>query len=153
VLANISSSWDIGSVKRGEAENCLYDVEAMAGRPPTREQPTFGKKLMELRKARGLTQIELAAALGVSQKTANYYERRMDNPSLELISRLAEVLEVPPADLLDERAPAVAPRLVKSGPRSGLEEAFDLARRLPRQKQKHIAKMVTAYINAEMQSV
>jgi transcriptional regulator with XRE-family HTH domain len=120
----------------------------MAGRPPTREAPYFGKKLAELRTKRGLTQEDLAAQLGVSQKTVTYYERRTGNPSLELINRLAAFFDVNPADLIDEQAtPKV--RRHKSGPKSALDEAVELARSLPRGKQQVIAQLITAYVKAE----
>src|SRR3954471_11861774 len=79
-----------------------YDDGAMVGRPPTREAPAFGKKLAELRKARGLTQAELANHLGITQQTIVVYERRTANPSLELIGRLANFFDVAPASLIDE---------------------------------------------------
>jgi DNA-binding transcriptional regulator YiaG len=38
----------------------------MAGRPPTKPAPIFGTNLAALRKARGLSQPQLAEQLGVS---------------------------------------------------------------------------------------
>jgi transcriptional regulator with XRE-family HTH domain len=132
----------------GRAEIRPYDDGAMAGRPPTREAPYFGKKLAELRAARGLTQEQLAEQLGVSQKTITYYERRTVNPSLDLINRLAEFFDVSSADLINEKA-TVKARRHKSGPKSALDEAFELARTLPRQKQQVIAQLIAAYVRAE----
>lgn len=125
-----------------------YDDGAMTGRPPTREASLLGKKLAALRVKRGLTQEQLAEQLGVSQKTVTYYERRIVNPSLELINRFAVFFDVSPADLVDETA-VVKSRRHKSGPKSALDEAFDLARTLPRQKQQVIAQLIAAYVRAE----
>jgi transcriptional regulator with XRE-family HTH domain len=131
-----------------DAEIRPYDVGAMAGRPPSKEAPYFGKKVAELRTKRGLTQEDLAIQLGVSQKAVTYYERRTGNPSLELISRLAAFFDVSPADLIDEDVtPKV--RRHKSGPKSALDEAVELARSLPRSKQQVIAQLITAYVRAE----
>ena len=125
-----------------------YDLGDMVGRPPTREAPNFGKKLAELRKKRGLTQVELAAMLGVSQKTVTHYERRTANPSLELISRLAAFFDVNAAELVEGDA-MPQPRRRKSGPKSALDVAIELARTLPRQKQQVVAQLIAAYVRAE----
>ena len=133
---------------RGLPENRLYALEAMAGRPPTKEASLFGKKLAELRARRGLTQQQLAEQLGVSQKTITYYERRTVNPSLELIQRLAAFFDVSPAELVDKAA-TPEPRRRKFGPKSALDEAVERARRLPRHKQQVVAQLIEAYVRAE----
>ena len=50
--------------------------------------------LTALRKARGLTQAELAVATGVSRKTINTIENRVFVPSTVLALTLARTLEV-----------------------------------------------------------
>ena len=51
--------------------------------------------LRELRKQRGLTQDELAKALGVSRQTINAIENNKYNPTLELAMRLAKYVNIP----------------------------------------------------------
>jgi putative transcriptional regulator len=51
--------------------------------------------LRELRKQRGLTQDELAKALGVSRQTINAIENDKYNPTLELAMRLAKYVNIP----------------------------------------------------------
>ena len=51
-------------------------------------------RLRELRDARGWTQAELAARVGVSRKTVNTVENRVFTPSTLLSLKLAEALEV-----------------------------------------------------------
>jgi transcriptional regulator with XRE-family HTH domain len=111
----------------------------MAGRPPTKEQTEFGKRLMALRKAKGLTQVEFATMLGVSQKTANYYERTAANPSLELINRLAEFLDVAPAELLVDE-PTKPKR--RPGRKSRLDDVVEKIRELPRAEQLRIVEQM-----------
>ena len=79
--------------------------------------------------------------LGVSQKTANYYERTAANPSLELINRLAEFLDVTAAELLGEQ-PSPLPRRRRPGPRSRLDEVVDEVRELPRAEQQRIIEQI-----------
>ena len=87
--------------------------------------------------------------LGVKQQTVTHYERRTDNPSLELINRLAAFFDVTPAQLVDEHSVPV-PRRHKSGKKSRLDEAFERARELPRQKQNVVAQLIEAYVRAEL---
>ncbi|HJW75516.1 MAG: hypothetical protein A2138_00480 [Deltaproteobacteria bacterium RBG_16_71_12] len=113
----------------------------MAGRPPTTEQSEFGKRLAAIRKARGLSQVEFAKMLGVSQKTANYYERRTENPSLELINRLAAFFGVGAAELLGEAKPK-GKRRERPGPPSQLDRALERVRGLPRGEQQRIVELI-----------
>lgn len=55
---------------------------------------TFGKILKELRKNKGLTQKELAAALGVYKNTVGHWERGICFPDILSASDLADILDV-----------------------------------------------------------
>lgn len=59
-----------------------------------------GKKIAELRKARGLTQKELAARIHVTDKAVSKWERGLNFPDLGKIEELAEILDTAPAQLL-----------------------------------------------------
>jgi len=52
----------------------------------------IGALVQETRVARGMTQSELAAALGTSQSAVNRIEKGGQNISLEMIARIGEVL-------------------------------------------------------------
>jgi transcriptional regulator with XRE-family HTH domain len=54
----------------------------------------FGKKLTELRKARLLTQMELAELLEVQPRLIGRWEQGKGKPQFDYIIKLAEVLEV-----------------------------------------------------------
>jgi putative transcriptional regulator len=60
--------------------------------------------LTEHRKAAGLTQAELAEAVGVSRKTINTIENRVFIPSTVLSLKLAKHLGVPVEDLFSLEA-------------------------------------------------
>ena len=51
-------------------------------------------RLREARDAKGWTQAELAARVGVSRKTVNTVENRVFTPSATLAIKLAEALEL-----------------------------------------------------------
>lgn len=55
----------------------------------------FGKKLKELRVAKGLTQCGLAEELGMSFSTVSMYERGQRRPDLPTLSRIAAFFDVP----------------------------------------------------------
>lgn len=55
----------------------------------------FGDKLKELRKAKGISQKDLANLLGVTQRTISYYESSNTPPAnAETVAKLAEALNV-----------------------------------------------------------
>jgi transcriptional regulator with XRE-family HTH domain len=60
----------------------------------------FGKRLFALRKTRGLTQVQLAEALGTTQRVISYYETEAELPPSTAIIPLARVLEVSTDELL-----------------------------------------------------
>lgn len=69
----------------------------------------FGARLARLRKARGLTQVELAERLGVSQPVLSYYEKQSRRVPPALLVRLAEILDVPLDELLGRTSTPAAP--------------------------------------------
>jgi len=120
-----------------------YPLGDMVGRRPSREAPEFGKRLAELRKSRGLTQVELAERLEISSKMVDYYERRATNPSLEIITKAAALFSVTIAELLGEE---LAQPRHRPGPQSRLEAQIERVRRLPRRQQEHIIKTLSALL-------
>lgn len=60
----------------------------------------FGRQLRQIRKLRQLTQEELGEGAGISYKYVGEIERGEVNPSLDILIRLAQVLEVSPEELL-----------------------------------------------------
>jgi putative transcriptional regulator len=62
-------------------------------------EPELHNRLKTLRQARGLTQADLAEAVGVSRKTVNTVENRVFTPSTLLALKMARVLGVPVEDV------------------------------------------------------
>ena len=122
-----------------------YNGGEMAGRPPTKEAPPFGRRLAQARKAAGLSQEELAAKLGTTRVNLAYYERKAENPTLEFLNRCAEALKVPASGLIGE-ADAAGRR--RPGPKSKLEKQLDAVRGLPRAKQKFVSEFLETVLQA-----
>jgi transcriptional regulator with XRE-family HTH domain len=60
----------------------------------------FGARLAQIRKARGVTQIELARAIGSTQRAISYYESETGHAPAPVIAQLAKALDVSADQLL-----------------------------------------------------
>lgn len=86
-----------------------------------------------------------------TQKMVDYYERRAQNPALEVVQRAAAALEVSPAQLIgDGAAPARLNK--KAGPTGKVQRIFEDVSRLPRRQQEKIVEFVTAIVRQYEQS-
>ncbi len=77
----------------------------MAGRARatnTAYRRAFGHRVRELRLRRGVSQESLALQTGIARSYMGGIERGEKNPALDHIVRLAEGLDVQPADLMPE---------------------------------------------------
>lgn len=74
----------------------------IASTMPAKKPPktSFGERLFAFRKARGLTQVQLAEALGSTQRVISYYETEAELPPSGVIVALARVLSVSTDELL-----------------------------------------------------
>lgn len=73
---------------------------AMKKKPTIDINGTFGQRLKQLRKAKGLTQVELGKLIGVSQRLLTYYERRSKHIPANLLPALAKALRISVDELL-----------------------------------------------------
>jgi Zn-dependent peptidase ImmA (M78 family)/DNA-binding XRE family transcriptional regulator len=67
------------------------------------------------RRAKALSQIQLAEAVGVTQATVSHWEKGQRVPEPDVLSRLASVLEVLPLTLTDNSMAATAPMFRATG--------------------------------------
>ena len=63
-------------------------------------QNAFGQRLVALRQARGLTQVQLAKVTGMTQRAISYYEIEAEFPPAPALITLAKALEVSTDELL-----------------------------------------------------
>lgn len=64
------------------------------------EKQTLGQKIAELRKAKNLTQLELANRLSITDKAVSKWERDLSCPDISTVPKLAEILGVSADELL-----------------------------------------------------
>ena len=118
-------------------ENSPYNAY-MAGRIPKNEATEHGRRLAELRKAAGLSQIEVAKELGIPQRTLSFYEREARQVPQDLVRPLAELFGVAPEIILG----LGEEQQRKRGPKSKLERLCEKATHLPQAKQDLIIKLL-----------
>lgn len=122
-------------------------VPVMAPKTRTASAESFGERLRRFRQAKGLTQLQLGQAAGISKRMVAYYEIQGGTPAPDLLVKLAEALDVT-TDALAGRKPA--PR--RDEPLS--PESLRLWRRmrrieeLPLHDRKTILKMIDAMADA-----
>ncbi len=61
---------------------------------------SFGKKLSELRKSKGLSQEDLAFELGISQSSVSNYEGGATLPDILVLERVSSYFNIPVTELL-----------------------------------------------------
>jgi transcriptional regulator with XRE-family HTH domain len=120
-------------------ENMVYYVDVMAGRPPTKDAPPFGKRLAAARKGKGWSQAELARRLNATRALIDYYERRAKNPTMDFVQRVADVLDVSVTELVNGEGKELRKR---PGPVSKMEKQIEELRRLPRTKQRFVSELL-----------
>jgi len=79
----------------------------------TREEAlkTLGRRIAELRREKGLTQEELAEAMGVSRNHVADIELGVRNTGVWSLLLICRALALPPATLFDDFSPGVLRRL------------------------------------------
>jgi transcriptional regulator with XRE-family HTH domain len=83
-------------------------VRKTATQPPPQvplpDDKAFGRRLQEIRKRRGLSQVEVAERLGIHQSLISQYERGYLRLHGALLVRLAEALKTTPDEILTVRS-------------------------------------------------
>ena len=71
---------------------------------------TLGMMIAELRKEKGMTQLELAEKMGVTDKAVSKWERDLSCPDINSLPNLAEILGVSVDDLMQIKKEAENPK-------------------------------------------
>lgn len=109
-----------------------------AKKPP---QTIFGKRLVALRKARRLTQVQLAEKLGTTQRVISYYETDAELPPSTAIVALARALNVT-ADQLLGLKPAKIDE--EKNPSRRLWKRFQRMAALPERDQRAVLRLINS---------
>lgn len=116
---------------------------------PRKKRPgsDFRRRLVALRKARGLTQVQLAEAAGSTQRAISYYENEASYPPAPVVADLARALDVTTDELLGLKPIPAAERREDPEVRR-LWRKFQKVLSLPEKDQRAIIRLVNSLVAA-----
>jgi transcriptional regulator with XRE-family HTH domain len=105
---------------------------------------TFGGRLAELRRVRGLTQVQLAEHLEIAQQQLASYEVGRRRVPVSLLEPLSEALAVSVEELLGRESKAK-----RRGPAPKLERHLEKISQLPRARQRFVLQVLDSVLQQE----
>jgi transcriptional regulator with XRE-family HTH domain len=111
-----------------------------AKKPP---KTSFGQRLFALRTERGLTQVDLAKALGTTQRVVSYYETKGELPTPDFLVELVRVLRVSADELLGIKPAKLGGHTPK---RRRLWKRFQRMESLPERDQRAVIRLINSLV-------
>jgi transcriptional regulator with XRE-family HTH domain len=107
----------------------------------------IGWRIAERRKALGITQVQLAAILGIAQQTMAHYEGGKVRFAAALLPVLAETLNLSVEALIGmESKPATKGASKKRGPAPKIQQQLERLTALPKDKQRAVTLMIDSVL-------
>jgi len=125
------------------AEVCIYS--ALVSRKLSKPRPKQGARLASLRRHAGLTQGELARAVGETQQNIAFWEQSEKPPRSDVLPKLAAVFRVRIEDILGSHDLDTVERR-RPGPAGRLQKVLEQAQKLPRRQQDLVAQFVSTLL-------
>jgi transcriptional regulator with XRE-family HTH domain len=100
---------------------------------------TMGERIAQLRKARNMTQTQLAQALGVAQQTLQAYEAGARRIPVSALPTVARTLGVSLEELFGEEAQASR---AKRGPVPKWQQQVEAISKLPKARQRFVSEVL-----------
>ena len=117
-------------------------TNCIAGIPMTQDEKLFfrqlGARIAELRRAHGLTQVQLAETLKLTQQMIASYEVGRRRVPVSLLPAIAEALAVSVEALLGQKEASPG----KRGPAPKLQQQMERIQRLPKAQQRFVMQMI-----------
>jgi len=114
--------------------------EMPAKKPP---KTSFGQRLFAMRTARALTQVDLAKALGTTQRVISYYETKGELPTPEFLVALVGILGVSADELLGIKPAKLHPERAE---KRGLWKRFQRMASLPDRDQRAVIRLINSLV-------
>jgi transcriptional regulator with XRE-family HTH domain len=102
----------------------------------------MGERIAQLRKARNMTQAQLAQVLGVAQQTVQGYEAGSRRIPVSTLPVVANTLAVSLDELFGSQAKAARSAGSKRGPLPQWQHHIEAISRLPRSRQQFVSDML-----------
>jgi len=110
-------------------------------------ETSFGERLQSIRKARGLTQVQLAEAAETTQRAVSYYETEAGFPPAPAVIALAQALKITTDELLGVRPPKI--ERAKENPEARRQwKRFQMISTLPERDQKAVVRLINSLVAA-----
>jgi transcriptional regulator with XRE-family HTH domain len=109
----------------------------------SREKTDFGRRLASLRKARSLTQVQLAEAVRSTQRAISYYENEPGYPPTAAVIALAQALRVTTDELLGVK-PLKADRREADAVTRRFWKKFRQVASLPEKDQRAVIRLINS---------
>jgi transcriptional regulator with XRE-family HTH domain len=106
----------------------------------------MGGRIAQLRKARDMTQTQLAEVLGVAQQTVQAYEAGARRIPVSTLPQLAKTLGVSLEVLFGEEAKSRSGARSKRGPAPQWQQQIEAVAQLPKAQQQFVSKMLATVL-------
>lgn len=100
----------------------------------------FGKRIEQRRKEKNIKQYDLAKLIGLTQQTISSYEKGKNKPSIDILRRLAEELDVSSDYLLYGN-------VVNKGLTEEQKEVLYVYDKIPKEKKNHAKQVLNTFID------
>jgi transcriptional regulator with XRE-family HTH domain len=110
-------------------------------------ETSFGERLQNIRKARGMTQVQLAEAAETTQRAVSYYETEAGFPPAPAVISLAKALKITTDELLGLKPPKVA-RVNGDSEARRQWKRFQMISTLPERDQKAVVRLINSLVAA-----
>ena len=107
-------------------------------------ETSFGERLQNFRKARGLTQVQLAEAAETTQRAVSYYETEAGFPPAPAVIALAKALNVTTHELLGVKPPKL--ERVNDDSETRRWKRFQINSTLPERDQNAVVRLINSLV-------
>jgi transcriptional regulator with XRE-family HTH domain len=125
-------------------EKIPYNIYMKAGRPAKQKRSPFGTRLNQARLTAGLSQIEIAEKLGITQSAYAAWERESIALRSEQIDLLCSILKIRVEELYEDK-----PVKRSNGPTGKARRLFEEVHNLPHRQQQRILATVEDMLLAQ----
>jgi len=139
------------SMSKADYRNEQPPLQSLVDMPRKKlEDSSFGPRLAVLRKARGLTQVQLAEAAGTTQRAISYYENDTGFPPAAALIDLAQALKVSTDELLGIK-PLKVERIDSDPEVWRLWKRFQQITGLPEKDQRAVIRLISSLVSMSAQ--
>lgn len=112
-------------------------------------ETSFGQRLTALRKARGLTQVQLARLANTTQRAVSYYENEAGFPPAPAVIQLARALRITTDELLGVKTPKID-HLNDDGESRRLWRRFRQMAALPDRDRRAVIRLINSLVSSKL---